>query len=126
MSLKILLPALAALVLLPSLSYAERVRYHFVPSPDGTTVALRPSPTGAPGERLTLFGGNAEPFPRELRATHVVTFRHPATSRNVNVPLRLPDSTPRVEYGPNRISFNYGSYLIEVFFLADGSLDVTY
>ena len=56
----------------------------------------------------------------------MVTFRHPFTGRNITVPLRMPDSTPRMEHRDDRIIYNYNDYYIEVRFLQDGSVDVIY
>jgi hypothetical protein len=55
-----------------------------------------------------------------------VTFGHPCTGQTVVVPLALPDSTPQMEYRPNRVIYNYGSYTVEVHFLANGLVDVIY
>jgi hypothetical protein len=56
----------------------------------------------------------------------MVTFCHPYTHSNVAVPLALPEGTPNILHGPDRITFNYGSYAVRVRFLADGSVDVVY
>jgi len=42
------------------------------------------------------------------------------------VPLTLPEGTPRIEHRRNRIVYNYGSDVVEVHFLSDGSADVIY
>lgn len=107
---------------------AERVRFHYVPADGaGNVVIARSSPQGAVGERRSWYGGPAEPAVGSPRPNYVVTFRHPYTGGNVNVPLALPvDSTPRVEHRGDRTIFNYGSYTVETQFLPDGSVDVTY
>jgi hypothetical protein len=56
----------------------------------------------------------------------MVTFRHPCTGRSLVLPLALPRDTPQMEYRTNRTIYNYGSYTVEVSFLADGTADVIY
>jgi len=104
---------------------AAVVRFHYLPaeSPENTT--LRPAGGGI-GERIRWFGAVRELYNGALRPTHVVTFRHPYTSRNVSVPLALPEGTPNILHGSNRIIFNYGSYTVGAHFLSDGSVDVVY
>jgi hypothetical protein len=105
-------------------AHAERVRFHYTP---GDVVAHSPVAPGpnVVGERVTLFGGT-EPYTCQLRPTAIVTFRHCYTGQPVSVPLRLPDSVPRIEHRYNRVIYNYGSQTIELVFLPDGSVDVVY
>ncbi len=116
-----LLTAVALLLAAAGPVAAARVRYHYTPDPS-SGAALRPP---ASGERRSWGGwqayGGAPP-----RATHLVGFRHPATGRNVSVPLALPLATPRLEYGRDRVIYNYGSDTVEIHFLPDGSADVIY
>jgi hypothetical protein len=105
---------------------AARVRYHYVPAGPGACFRLDDS-RGAPGERLT-WRGTWEPYncPPE-RPTANVTFRHCSTGQPVILPLHLPiDSTPRMEYRPNRVVYDYGVGSVQVVFLPDGSADVIY
>jgi hypothetical protein len=106
---------------------AARVRYHYGPVDGQGTLNLQPGgPSGAPGERLTWLGG-WEPYDcPPPRATCCVTFRHPCTGQLIRVPLGLPEGTPNIEYRPNRIVYNYGSYTVEVHFLPNGLVDVIY
>jgi hypothetical protein len=51
---------------------------------------------------------------------------HPCTGQAVSVPLALPCDTPVIQHVRNSTVYNYGSYTVEVRFLADGSVDVIY
>jgi hypothetical protein len=112
----------ALLLLVPaSTASAARVRYHYVTCAGSSTVQLR-----LPGERLTWLGA-WEPYPcPPPRPTHTILFRHPCTGQHLNIPLSLPDDSPRLEYRPMRVIYNYGSYTVEVHFLPDGNVDVIY
>ncbi|MBI3407922.1 MAG: hypothetical protein HY040_06145 [Planctomycetes bacterium] len=111
----------------PLSARAEAVRYRFVPvDACGTLKQVSAGPEGAIGEQLTGFGLRPQPFNRMFRPNQIVTFRHPYTGRNVTVPLTLPQGTPRLEYRSDRIVYNYGSYVVEARFFADGSVDVLY
>jgi hypothetical protein len=103
-------------------AHAERARYRYVPRDAEGSMTLEP--TG--GERLSLLGTVRRAAPSPPRPTHVLSFRHPATGRPVSVPVALPVGTPRVEYRFQRVIYNYGSYTVEVVFLADGSVEVVY
>jgi hypothetical protein len=105
---------------------AGQTRFHYVPVDAAGNTAVQPADGGAPGERVTRFGTVREPALQQARPTHLVTFRHPWTGRNVTVPLTLPEGTPRIEYGWTRIVYNYGSYTVEAQFCRDGSVDVVY
>src|SRR5262249_45232162 len=99
---------------------------HYVPAGPGACYRLDDS-RGAPGERLT-WRAAWEPFdcPPE-RPTANVTFRHPCTGQPITLPLHLPtDSTPRMEYRPNRVVYDYGTGSVEVFFQPDGTAYVIY
>jgi hypothetical protein len=61
-----------------------------------------------------------------VRPNQMVTFRHPITGANVTIPLRLPEDTPRIEHGSDRIIYNYGTYTVRAVFLPDGSVDTIY
>jgi len=50
----------------------------------------------------------------------------PATSRQVTVPMQLPESTPQMQLRADRTIFNYGAYQVEARFLPDGGVDVVY
>jgi len=51
---------------------------------------------------------------------------HTCTGQCVIVPLSLPPDTPIIEHGPSWIDYNYGSDVVRVNFLGDGSVDVIY
>ncbi len=111
----------------PSWAAAEQVRYHYVPvDACGTTKQVPIGPEGTIGELKRGLGLAPLPYPYAVRPSHMVTFRHPFTSRNVTVPLRLPTSTPRMEHRADRIVYNYGDYVVEARFLPNGSVDVVY
>ncbi len=111
---------------LPNATRAEMVRFCYVPvDACGTMQQMPCGPDGATGELFQGFGLRRQAYPQALRPTHLVTFRHP-NGRNVTVPLTLPDGTPRMETRADRIVYNYGSYVVEVRFFADGSVDVVY
>jgi hypothetical protein len=116
----------SALLGAPS-AHAEMVRYCYVPADAcGTMKQVAAGPEGAVGECLRGFGLRPEPYHKNFRPNHVVTFRHPAHGRHATVPLTLPEGTPRLETRADRIVYNYGSYVVEVRFFADGSIDVIY
>jgi hypothetical protein len=104
-------------------AHAERVRFHYAPGDVTPHSPAAPGPAVV-GQRVTLFG--TEPLTCQFRPTAVVTFRHCYTGQLVSVPLRLPDSVPRIEHRNNRIIYNYGSYTIETVFTSDGGVDVVY
>jgi hypothetical protein len=111
----------------PSWAAAEQVRYHFVPvDACGATSQVAAGPDGSLGELKRGFGFRPLPYPYMIRPNQLVTFRHPFTCRNVTVPLRLPEGTPRLEHRADRIVYNYGDYVVEARFLPDGSVDVVY
>jgi hypothetical protein len=105
---------------------AARIRYHYVPAGPGACAQLDTA-RGAPGERLT-WRGSWEPYncPPQF-PTAQVTFRHPCTGQPLTLPLHLPtDSTPRMEYRPDRVVYDYGTGSVQVLFLPDGSAYVIY
>src|SRR5262245_29660994 len=121
-----LVSALALLVTVAPAA-AERARFHYVPVDDRGNMVLRlDGPTGGLGDRFSWFNTVREPDNRAPRPNQMVTFRHPSTARPVIVPLRLPEGTPNVGYGPSRVVYNYGSYTVAIHFLADGSVYVIY
>jgi hypothetical protein len=106
---------------------AAVARYHYVPVGAGGAMALQtPAPGGAMGEQTSWFGLVREPAPPPPRTTYHLTYRHPYTGRWVTVPVGLPAGTPRIQYWTARVQYNYGSYVVEVRFLRDGSVDVVY
>jgi hypothetical protein len=110
-----------------SAAEAARLVYHFSPSDCTPGTSLKPAPPCCTAvERVSWFGSVRQPDAPARRPTHLVTFQHPYLGRAVSLPLCLPDSTPRMEYRPNRVTYNYGSYAVEVLFLPDGSADVIY
>ena len=111
---------------LPNSTRAEMVRFCFVPiDACGTMQQVPCGPDGAPGELFQGFGLRRQAYAQMPRPTHLVTFRHPI-GRNVTMPLTLPDGTPLMEARADRIVYNYGSYVVEVRFFGDGSVDVVY
>jgi hypothetical protein len=104
---------------------AAVVRFHYLPADSPGNTTLKPA-GGSIGERVRWFGAVRTPYNAPLRPTHVVTFRHPYTGRNVSVPLALPEGTPNILHGPDRISLNYGSFTVGAHFFPDGSVDVVY
>ena len=123
----VLVPAVALVTVLLSgeTAAAARVRYHYVPSPGGGPMTLAPVAPGFPGERLNAFGRRPHAA-LPPQATWMGAYRHPFSGATVQVPLGLPFETPTVEHRNNRLAYNYGSYLVEVIFLPDGSVDVVY
>jgi hypothetical protein len=119
--------ALLATSLLSAIARADSVRFRFVPATaDGALVQVPAGPGGAIGELRTGVGTTAKPYTENFQPNRLVTFRHPYTSRNVQVPLKLPDGTPRVEHISDRIRLNYGSYYVEARFLPEGGVDAVY
>jgi hypothetical protein len=104
---------------------AEQLRFHYVPVDAAGNTTLQPNGCGGAGERLNVLG-TSRPDNGQPRPTHLVTFRHPWTARNVTVPMTFPEGTPRLEYRAARVIFNYGSYTVEAQFFRDGSVDVVY
>src|SRR5262245_37566848 len=93
---------------------AAQLRFHFVPVDACGNVRLQPSTTtGTLGEYVTWLGAVRQPYDGQPRPTHFVTFRHAYTGRTLIVPVRFPEATPRLEYRPDRIIYNYGSYTVE-------------
>lgn len=123
----VLLTGAALWALTAGWASAARLVVHYAPV-DGTGVAVpRPSgPCGGVGEVRSAFGRVTACITGPPRPTHWAVFRHPCTGRAVVVPLRLPESTPRMEYRRDRAVYNYGSDTVEVVFLADGGVDVVY
>jgi hypothetical protein len=106
---------------------AAQLRYHYVPADAYGNTRLQPAgPGGVEGEYQTWLGLVSQPAPAQPRPTHLVTFRHPCTGGTITVPIRFPEGTPRLEYRPNRIVYNYGSYTVEAHFLPDGSMNIIY
>ncbi len=106
---------------------AGRLRFHYVPVDVAGNTSLAPAGPAAPvGEELTWLGAVRRPSVNQPRPTHLVTFRHPYTGRDVTVPMSFPEGTPQVEHRPGRVVYNYGSYTVEAHFFRDGSVDVVY
>ena len=127
-------PAILALVMALCSSaglYAADLRYHYVPvDPAGNTqltpVAQAGSGGASPGERVRFLGLVQEPATTQPKPTHLVTFRHSFTGRNITVPLALKPGSPRMSYSRDAVLYNYGSESVEVQFNRDGSVDVVY
>jgi hypothetical protein len=118
---------LATALLTPVDVRADSVRFRFVPTgPDGALVQVPAGPDGALGELRTGLSATPKPYAGNYAANRMVTFRHPYTSRNVTVPMKLPDNTPKIEHIRDRIRFGYTTYYIDVRFLPDGAVDVVY
>jgi hypothetical protein len=127
--MKLRLPLLAmacALWLGASPASSEVVRFRYTPKDANGNMALIPGPNGAAGERSAWVGGAREPFPRLPAPTHIVTFRHPNTNQNVQVPMTFPQGTPRILTLSDRIQYNWSGYQIQARFLADGSVETMY
>lgn len=109
---------------------AADLRYHYVPvdAAGNTQLApvVQPGGGGSPGERIRFLGFVREPAPNQPKPTHLVTFKHSFTGRNITVPLTLRPDTPRMSTSRESVSYNYGSERVEVQFLKDGSVDVVY
>jgi hypothetical protein len=103
-------------------SRAEQARYRYVPTDNRADITLQ----FASGERLSWLGTVRNTDQSPPPPTHILSFTHPVTSRRVSVPVRLSSSTPRIEYGFGRVTYNYGSYTVAIVFLADGSVEVVY
>ena len=104
----------------PSGADAEQVRYRFVPADAcGATRQVPIGPEGSMGELKLGLGLRVSPYPYVVKPNQMVTFRHPYTGRNVTVPLRLPNSTARMEHGTDRITYNFGDYTVQARFLPD-------
>jgi hypothetical protein len=120
----------ALCLLLPATARAARVRYHFVPNGPKGEMLLTPAVPGGPsGELLTWTGGVRGPYNcPPPRPTRMVPFVHPCTQQPIVLPLALPVGTPVVEHRRRGtwISYNYGSYAVEVDFQPDGSVNVVY
>lgn len=104
---------------------AARGRYHYVPiEPHGTMSPAPGGPRGVMGERISVLGTCTDANPP--CPTCFKCFRHPCTGQTIIVPLALPEGTPVIYHRRDRVSFNYGSYAVDVLFLPDGSVDVIY
>ncbi len=114
------------LLIVAGTASAEVVRFRYMPRDACGNTALVPGPNGAVGERQAWIGGPLEPYYRTLVPTHMVTFIHPYTGQKLNVPFTFPDSSARVEYRPNRVIYNYGTYQIHALFNPDGSVTTIY
>jgi len=127
-----LLAAIAVAIAVQSNSPARaaELRYHYVPidAAGNTQLApvVQPGGGGSPGERIRFLGFVHEPAATQPKPTHLVTFRHSFTGRNITVPLTLGPGTPRMSYSRESAVYNYGSESVEVQFLKDGSADVVY
>jgi hypothetical protein len=113
------------LLLVAGQSDAARIRYHYVPTGTGTSDDAGVAQSGG-GERLTWrleWQPCDQPAPR---ATHLVTFCHPASGKLLTLPLGLPEGTPQMVHSRNRVTYDYGTYTVDVHFLSDGSADVIY
>jgi hypothetical protein len=109
---------------------AADLRYHYAPVDAAgntqLTPVVQPGAAGSPGERIRLLGLRQQPATTQPRPTHLVTFRHSYTHRNITVPLTLQPGTARMSFRRDSVLYNYGSESVEVEFLKDGSVDVVY
>ena len=118
---------LAALLLLEgSPVLAARVRYHFTPLDANGTTTLKPGDVSGYEPKAPVLGIERRVPGPPPGTTFLITFWHNLSSRNITVPVTLPEGTPTIEHVRNRIIYNYGSYTVEVRFLADVSVDVIY
>jgi hypothetical protein len=118
---------LAALLLLDgSPALAARVRYHFTPVDANGSTTLKPGDVSGYEPRAPVLGIQRPVPGPPPGTTFLITFWHNLSSRNVTVPVTLPEGTPTIEHVRNRIIYNYGSYTVDVRFLPDGSVDVIY
>lgn len=117
---------LAALLLITctGVASAARARFHYVAADASGTMVAKPGPCGTAGERRSVLGKCCDNNPP--KPTCWKCFRHPCTGQTVKVPLALPEGTPSLYYRRDRVSFDYGSYNVIVFFLEDGTVDVVY
>lgn len=120
--------ALGVLILAaPNPVRSEQLRFHFVPADAcGAMRQVPAGPEGAIGELKRGVGLRSLPYTQPVRPNQMVTFRHPYNGRNVTVPIRLPEGTPRMEHQYDRIIYNYNDYTVEARFRPDGSVDVVY
>ncbi len=114
----------ATVILCTEHASAARVRYHYVPADAQGAMTLLPLSANVPGERVSAFGRS--PYCQAPRPTCNIPLRHPTTGCVLRVPLALPPDVPTIEHRASRVTYNYGSFAVEVLFLADGSVDVTY
>jgi hypothetical protein len=114
-----------ALVWLADGAAGAQLRYRYVPVDAAGNTTLQPA-VNAPGVERTWLGLVRQPADRQPRPNAMVTFRHTITGQPLAIPLALPDAVPTIQHAPNRIVYNYGSYSIQVLFLADGSAEVVY
>ena len=95
----------------------------------GRTQQVPVGPDGAIGEKITGIGLIPKPFRENFRPTHMVTFRHPYTGRNVTVSHDLapgkaapPGDSARPHHLPLRRVPDRGAFLrdaqIETFYNA--------
>jgi hypothetical protein len=117
----------AAALLAPATARADSLRFRYVPAnTEGALTQVPAGPDGALGELRSGLRATPKPYAGNYQANQMITFRQPYTSRNVIVPMKLPDSTPRIEHISDRIRFNYGTYYVEARFLPEGGVDVVY
>ncbi len=120
---------LAAGVLLGTQSSAEAARLRFHYAAAGNCGTVTPQPTGPHGETaayVSMFGECQPTCARPPGRAMQGAYQHPCTGQFVTVPLFLPEGTPVIQHRRNGVTYNYGSYAVEVFFRTDGSVDVDY
>ena len=130
----LLAPVLAlAVTLSTSLpGQASQLRYHpWCPGrccgkQQGGARLLNRAAGPVPASECGFIGLIHEPAVTQPRPTHLVTFKHSYSGRNITVPLALQPGTPRMATNRESVSYNYGSESVEVQFLKDGSVDVVY
>ena len=117
----------AAYLAAPAGVRADSLRFRYLPTgPGGALVQAPAGPDGTLGELRTGLSTAPKPYAGNYSPNRLVTFRHPYTSRNVTVPMKLPDNVPRIEHIRDRVRFTYTTYHIDVRFLPDGAVDVVY
>ncbi len=88
--------------------------------------SFSPVAAPAPVSALRFLGLIHEPAVAQPKPTHLVTFKHSYSGRNITVPLTLRAENPRMTITREAVTYNYGSDKVEVQFLKDGSVDVVY
>lgn len=112
---------------LASSASGEALRLHYKPDHCAGYTSLKVAGDGAVGEfSPSALGLMKQSYYCQPKATHMVTYRHPVSCRNVTVPIAFPQGTPRIAYQSDAIVYSYGLYTIRVEFLNDGSVDVLY
>lgn len=111
----------AAVLVLARTTPAAIVRYHYVPADAAGHMTL----AQGPAVKITIFG--RQPYNLPPHITYNVTFHHDYSGRTITVPLGLPvDQVPKIMHRNNRYIYDYTGYSIQVIFLENGNVDVSY